>query len=119
METFFNNSTDFIKNEKGDTCLSNDGQFIKALLAIVLAALIVNLWLRVINNFFFHFLNLSQESLLWALFIALLFTGLLIIYIVFILDEETSLSVKRNLTGIAAVSAANAEANITLNESGM
>ena len=116
METFFNNLTDFIEKGKSVTCEDNNGQFIKALFAIVLGALLVNLWLRVINNFFFNFLNLSQESLLWALFIALLFTGLLIIYVVFILDDETSLSVKRSLTGIAAASAANAEANAVLNQ---
>jgi hypothetical protein len=74
--------------------------FVKALVAVLLGAVLVNLWIRVINNFTYHTLNLSPDSTFWAIIIALFCTGLLIIYIIFILDEDTSLQIRQNMTGV-------------------
>lgn len=74
--------------------------FIKALVAVLLGAVLVNLWIRVINNFTYHTLKLDPDSFPWALVIALVCTGLLVIYIIFILDEDTSLQIRQNMTGV-------------------
>ena len=58
----------------------DNSDFIKALAAILLGSVLVNLWIRVINNFTYQFLNLNQESTFWAFMIAIFFTGLLILY---------------------------------------
>ncbi len=74
--------------------------FIKALVAVLLGAVLVNLWIRFINNFTYHTLNLNPDSTFWAIIIALFFTGLLVIYIIFILDEDTSLQIRQSMTGV-------------------
>jgi hypothetical protein len=75
--------------------------FVTALVAILLGAVLVNLWIRVINNFVYHTLGLDQDSTFWALLAAVFFTIVLIVYIIFVLDDNTGKSVKQSMTGIA------------------
>jgi glycerol uptake facilitator-like aquaporin len=88
--------------------------FVKALVAVIIGAVLVNLWIRVINNFTYYTLKLSPDSTFWAIMIALIMTGLLIIYIIFILDEDTSCQIKQNITGVSfTVAASNSSTNYT------
>jgi len=89
------------------TCNPSFGAFIAALVAVLLGAVLVNLWIRVINNFAYNFLNLNENSFFWALIVALIATGLLILYITTILEENLSNQVKSNLTGVAFGGTAN------------
>lgn len=86
--------------EKGITDDEN-WNFVTALVAILLGAVLVNLWIRVINNFAFHTLGLNQDSTFWALIVSIFFTVILIVYIIFVLDDDTGKSVKQSMTGIA------------------
>jgi hypothetical protein len=87
-------------DEKG---ISDDENwnFVTALVAILLGAVLVNLWIRVINNFVFHTLSLDQDSTFWALVVAAFFTIILVVYIIFVLDDDTGKSVKQSMTGIS------------------
>jgi hypothetical protein len=88
--------------------------FVKALVAVIIGAVLVNLWIRVINNFTYHTLKLSPDSTFWAIMIALITTGLLVIYIIFILDDDTSCQIKQNITGVSFTAAAsNSSTNYT------
>ena len=88
--------------------------FVKALVAVIIGAVLVNLWIRVINNFTYHTLKLNPDSTFWAIMIALITTGLLVIYIIFILDEDTSCQIKQNITGVSFTAAAsNSSTNYT------
>lgn len=86
--------------------------FIKALIAVLLGSVLVNLWIRVINNFTYHTLRLCQDSTFWAVIIAVVATGLLVIYIIFILDENSSCQVKQQMTGVSFVAAPNITAQM-------
>lgn len=79
--------------------------FILALIAILLGSILVHLWIRVINNFAFQTLGLNQDSTFWTFIIALFFTTILVVYIIFVLEDDVSKSVKRNMTGITTISA--------------
>ncbi len=79
--------------------------FILALVAILLGSVLVNLWIRVINNFAYQTLGLNQDSTFWALIIALFFTTILIVYIIFVLEDDLSKAVKQNMTGITVIGA--------------
>ena len=88
--------------------------FVKALVAVIIGAVLVNLWIRVINNFTYHTLKLSSDSTFWAIMIALITTGLLVIYIIFILDDDTSCQIKQNITGVSfGATASNSSTNYT------
>jgi hypothetical protein len=76
-------------------------QFILALVAVLLGAILVNLWIRVINNFNFNFLGLNQDSFWWTLLIALTFTGVLIAYIAIAFDDDTSNQIKARISGLS------------------
>ena len=82
-------------------CSISHSQFVFALIAIILAAVLINLWIRVINNFVYTFLKYSSDSFWVALIVALVATGILIIYIVVILDEDTSLQMKSKISGLS------------------
>jgi cytochrome c biogenesis protein CcdA len=88
-----------------EDCCSDTSQwtFVLALVAILLGAVLVNLWIRVINNFTYHTLKLNPDSSIWALIIALIFTGILVLYIALVLDSDTSNAVKQNITGVSFV----------------
>jgi hypothetical protein len=86
--------------------------FIKALIAVLLGSVLVNLWIRVINNFTYHTLKLSQDSTMWAVIIAVLATTILVIYIIFILDEDSGCQVKQQMTGVSFVAAPNITAQM-------
>lgn len=92
----------FNKKKDGEKSVSVDENwsFVTALVAIILSSVLVNLWIRVINNFTTHTLGLNPDSTGWALLAAIFFTTVLIVYIIFILDEDTSKAVKQNMTGI-------------------
>ena len=85
---------------KGD-CPATHWTFVKALVAILLGSILVNLWIRVINNLTYHALKLNPDSFVWALVIALVCTGFLVLYIAVILDENTSMQVRQTITGVA------------------
>jgi len=87
-------------DEKGISDHEN-WNFVTALVAILLGAVLVNLWIRVINNFAYQTLGLDQDSTFWALIVAVFFTMILIIYIIFVLDDDTGKCVKQSMTGIA------------------
>ena len=76
-------------------------QFILALVAVLLGAILVNLWIRVINNFNFNFLGLNQDSFWWTLLIALIFTGILVAYIAIAFDDDTSNQIKSKISGLS------------------
>ena len=78
--------------------------FVLALVAILLGSVLVNLWIRVINNFTYQTLGLKQESTFWALVIAMTMTAVLVVYIIMVLDDNTSCAVKQNITGVAFAS---------------
>lgn len=103
-----------IKSKTG--CDDSNFTFITALVAIILGSLLTVLWVRFINNFTFNFLKLNQDSTLVTLVIALIATGVLIIYIVFILDDETSTYIKSHLTGIAFTGSSNNTSNIVTSD---
>ena len=86
--------------------------FIKALVAVLLGSVLVNLWIRVINNFTYHTLRLCQDSTFWAVVIALTATAFLVIYIIFILDENSGCQVKQQMTGVSFVAAPNITAQM-------
>jgi hypothetical protein len=92
-------------NEKG---IGDDENwnFVLALVAILLGSTLVNLWIRVINNFAYNTLGLNQDSTFWALLIALFFTTILIVYIIIVLDDNVGKAVKQSMTGITILSAA-------------
>lgn len=87
--------------------------FIKALVAIILGSVLVNLWIRVINNITHNFFHINPDSAFWAIVIALFMTGILIVYIAFILDRDTSLQVRSSMTGVAFTTTAAAMGGIT------
>lgn len=88
--------------EKGNSCNTNKNVlFIKALIAVLIGALLVQLWVRFVNNFTFQTLKLNPDSTFWTLLIALFFTGLLVIYVIFILDEETGKQIRERITGVS------------------
>lgn len=93
------------QSPKGD-CHATHWTFVKALVAILLGSVLVNLWIRVINNFTYHTLKLNPDSFVWATVIALVCTGFLVLYIAVILDEDTSVQVRQTMTGVAFVSTA-------------
>ena len=76
------------------------GAFVAALCAVLLGAVLVNLWIRVINNFAYNFLGLNENSFVWSLIVALIATGILVLYITTILEENLSNQVKSNITGL-------------------
>ena len=84
-----------------DCCNDSQWTFVLALVAILLGSVLVNLWIRVINNFTYHTLGLSPDSTIWALIIALTATGLLVLYVAIVLDDDTSKAVKQNITGVS------------------
>ena len=92
----------FNKKKDGEKSVSIDENwsFVTALVAIILSSVLVNLWIKVINNFTTHTLGLNPDSTGWALLAAIFFTTVLIVYIIFVLDEDTSKAVKQNMTGI-------------------
>lgn len=75
--------------------------FVLALVAILLGSVLVNLWIRVINNFTYQTLGLSPDSTIWALIIALTMTTILVVYIIIVLDDDTGCAVKQNITGVS------------------
>lgn len=104
-------------NSKTEGC-DNEVVFIKALVAVLLGAVLVNLWIRVINNFTYQTLKLNPDSTTWALIIALVCTGLLVIYIIFILDEHTSLQIRQNMTGVSYATITGINNNMNFDTSG-
>lgn len=105
-----NDTSSLIKNgalKAFKNCNPSFGAFISALVAVLLGAVLVNLWIRVINNFAYNFLKLNENSFFWTLVVALIATGLLILYITTILEENLSNQVKSNLTGVAFGGTAN------------
>jgi glycerol uptake facilitator-like aquaporin len=101
--------------EKQAKCPDNF-TFIKALIAVLLGAVLVNLWIRVINNFTYHTLKLSQDSTFWAIIIAVIATSFLVIYIIFVLDNDTSLQLRQNMTGVSFVAAPNITTQMNYND---
>ena len=91
------------KGEEKSVSIDENWSFVTALVAIILSSVLVNLWIRVINNFTTHTLGLNPDSTGWALLAAIFFTAVLIVYIIFILDEDTSKAVKQNMTGISII----------------
>jgi hypothetical protein len=83
---------------KGD-CISNNAEFVKALIAITLVAILVSIWSRAIINFTIYVLGFGKHSTIGFTIVAIILTIILIIYILFILDDETSNSVKATLVG--------------------
>ncbi len=88
------------------------GAFVAALFAVLLGAVLVNLWIRVINNFAYNYLGLNENSFIWSLVVALVATGILVLYITTILEENLSNQVKSNITGVTF---GGAIANVTNN----
>ena len=88
-------------------CVNDFGSFIAALVAVLLGAVLVNLWIRVINNFAYNFLNLNENSFFWSLVVALIATGILILYVTTILEENLSNQIKSNITGVTFGTTAN------------
>lgn len=87
-----------------DSCVNTSHwTFVLALVAILIGAILVNLWIRFINNFTYHTLKLNPDSTTWALVIALLATGILILYISLVLDDDTSKAVKQSITGVSFI----------------
>ncbi len=97
-----NQTKDSVKPKETVTnCGISTTQFILALVAVLLGAILVNLWIRVINNFNFNFLGLNQDSFWWTLLIALVFTGVLVAYIAIAFDEDTSHQIKAKISGLS------------------
>lgn len=96
-------------------CDYNNTVFIKALVAILLGSVLVNLWIRVVNNFAYNTLKLNSETTRWPLVVALVATAILILYIAIFLDEDTKNQVKRTLTGVAFGNAASNVSSTGLN----
>jgi hypothetical protein len=90
-----------------DDCDDKKILFVTALIAILLGSVLVNLWIRVINNFTYHTLKLNPDSTVWAIVIALIATGILVIYVIFVLDSDTSKQIRRTLTGVTFGASAN------------
>lgn len=84
-----------------ECCTTSHWTFVLALVAILLGSVLVNLWIRVINNFTYHTLKLNPDSTTWAFIIALLATGVLVLYVALVLDDDTSNSVKQSITGVS------------------
>lgn len=99
-----------------EDCTISQGQFILALAAVLLASVLVNLWIRVINNFAFNFLKLDQDSLFWSLIVALIATGILVLFLVIAFDENTSNQIKGNLTGLTFGSTVTNNSNFAPND---
>ncbi len=98
---------DFFKKSSKEKSIGDDENwnFVLALVAILLGSVLVNLWIRVINNFTYQTLGLNPDSTFWALLIALFFTTLLIVYIIVVLNDDLSKAVKQNMTGITVLGA--------------
>jgi hypothetical protein len=98
---------EIFKNVSNEKSILDDENwnFVLALIAILLGSVLVNLWIRVINNFAFHTLGLNQDSAFWAIIIAVFFTTILIVYIIFVLNDDLSKAVKQNMTGITILGA--------------
>ncbi len=90
--------TDISMSVKGD-CISNNAEFVKALIAITLVAILVSICSRAIINFTIYVLGFGKHSTIGFTIVAIILTIILIIYILFILDDETSNSVKATLVG--------------------
>lgn len=89
------------KGDEKSVSVDENWSFVTALVAIILSSVLVNLWIKVINNFTTHTLGISSDSTGWALLAALFFTVVLIVYIIFALDDDTGKAVKQNITGIS------------------
>jgi hypothetical protein len=94
-----------LTKDEEDSILNTN--FIKALVAIIIASIIVPLWVRFIINFSTNVFNLNPDSARWSFLIALFFTGFLILYVVLILDEDTKRSVQGTIAGISSISISN------------
>lgn len=96
--------TQQVKNisvKKDDIVDTTHWTFVLALIAILIGSVLVNLWIRVINNFTYQTLGLNQDSTIWALIIALVMTTVLVVYIIIVLDDDTGCAVKQNMTGVS------------------
>lgn len=99
LKRIFHNKKDVEKSVSVD----ENWSFVTALVAIILSSVLVNLWIRVINNFTTHTLGLNPDSTGWALLAAAFFTVILVVYVIIILDEDTSKAVKQSMTGITVM----------------
>jgi hypothetical protein len=105
----------FKMEAKAKSCNSSWGVFIAALFAVLLGSILVNLWIRVLNNFTYQTLGLNPDSTLWSLLIALCASGILVLYIFVVLDDDTSAKIQQKVTGVAFGAASNA-ANGTIDD---
>ena len=85
------------------SCNPSNAEFVKALIAITLVSILVSLWSRAIINLTSHTLGFGENSTIGFTIVAIILTIILIIYILFILDSETSNSVKATLVGAGIV----------------
>lgn len=98
---------------KGD-CRNENIDFVKALIAITLVSILVSIWSRVVINFTSYTLGFGEHNT-WAFaMVALVLTVILIIYVLIILDTETSKSVRATLVG-AGIVGGNAGAQVNVN----
>jgi len=89
---------------KGDNCGISLSTFVLALAAVLLGAVLVNLWIRVINNLAYNLLGYNPDSFWVALIVALLATGVLVAYIFIAFDDDHGNQLKAQLTGLGFVS---------------
>jgi len=89
---------------KADNCGISLSTFVLALAAVLLGAILVNLWIRVINNLAYNLLGYNPDSFFVALIVALLATGVLVAYIFIAFDDENGNQIKAQLTGLGFVS---------------
>jgi uncharacterized membrane protein len=66
----------------------------------LLLSVLANIWIRVINNFTFKYLNLNQDSFWWALLIAIVLTGIFVSYIFLAFDEDNGNALKTRIVGL-------------------
>ena len=98
---------------KGD-CRNENIDFVKALIAITLVSILVSIWSRAVINFTSYTLGFGEHNT-WAFaMVALVLTVILIIYVLIILDTETSKSVRATLVG-AGIVGGNAGAQVNTN----
>lgn len=88
------------KIPKNDNCGISFWVFFAALFAILLVSVLANIWIRVINNFAFNYLNLNQDSFWWALVVALVLTGIFIGYIFLAFDEDNGNALRTRIVGL-------------------
>ena len=101
LKEIFKKVLNFKKIDEKSIADDENWNFVTALVAILLGAVLVNLWIRVINNFAYETLGLDQNSTFWALIVAVFFTIILVVYIIFVLEDDTGKAVKQSMTGIA------------------